>query len=289
MLFALGTVLVAAQVQTPMGKISRSDMIAVFSDLGYKTGKLQNSGVELLTDGRSTVMLLLQMHGSPTLHVGQALGRIEFDAPKFVEKERLKAWLAKQKLPGVEVQSYLGGRIVLQSYLALRTDTKAEVDRKTKDLFKAVVALKRDLPEVRPSFKPYELGSGPLDLNAKLELVEPQDLDYLRGPLKWGRLVTPGGGKGWGTGAEPKGVPMFSSSALGPGAFLLSFQGKADPKVLSRIQLENITWAQVVIQDGAIYISALVDTKGGKTVRAIAAEVETFANRIKGLGLKGEA
>lgn len=135
-----------------------------------------------------------------------------------------------------------------------------------------------------------KLEKSPQDLSMDQRFFEIDDRvpDRFRVQFKWGRLIMPGGGKGWMTGAEPLGVKIYFSSIAGsrPG-FLLTHISSTNPDKLSRWSAEHfqLTWARTHFDHRFVHIQRWFDMAGGKTVQQIHDEVVTFAKRIKALDL----
>jgi hypothetical protein len=292
----MSLLLVAALVCAPaqIGEQSKVGFLVLLTEMGYQTFNLKDPYLAKLSDASTSIHVSVSFasHGKSTeAFVGSASGRVEFDLPRALPKKGLLDWQAREKLERVKVHSFLGGRVVLEGHLASPADSLEEVKANVERLLEACRKLRREVAALggKQSDSVYQMGKAQLNLNDKLEDVDPEDLDYLREKLNWGSKQTPGGGKGWSTGAEPLGMPMIFSGmkAWKPG-FFLTCMGHADEKKLQRWGATvgaSIKWAQVTVQAGSFHIQKWVDTKGGLTVRQIRDEILDFARRVKALGL----
>ncbi len=290
--------LLASQVQVAqVGELSKDGFLALLSTMGYTTSNLKDPYRGTLTDGVTQVGIVVSFHSHKSGEepfVGRATGRVEFDLPRFLEKKKLRDWLIREKFEDIKGHSYLGGRVVLEVQLATPTTATDEVKVKVTRIVEACRRLKRELGPLggKQTDVFYQPGKAPLDLNAKLEEVEQEDLDYLRGPLKWGEHAFSGGGKGWITGAEPLGVQVLFNGMHG---FRLGFSmismGRPERKKLDRFLKGSgtIKWAEVSVQQEYVSISRWLDTSRGMTVRQIRDEVEAFASQVKALDLFDKA
>ncbi len=260
-------------------------------DLGFDTSPGSDPYTLTLSNGKTVVKVRVGFfaHGSgQTPYVGIATGFAEYSLPKAWPKQNANAWLKSEDIQAVNINTYLGGKVVLQAHVGNPKSTRSEVRQNLRLLFHASqrfhhLATVAGGKSVDFSFEP---GQAPLDLNYMLEAVDAEDLDYLRVQLKWGNQVIPGGGRGWMTGAEPEGVPVyFSGMPNSQAGFFLTSMGQVNQERLDRANLQAITWATVLSFQKSIHIQKFVDTAGGKTVKDIRDEILSFSRSVKALNL----
>ncbi len=276
-----------------IGELSRAEFLSLLSRMGYTVSDSKDRALARLSDGSTSFTILFgygSREGSKENHVGVALGRVEFDVSRALEGDHFREWKYRDRAHRMTLRSFLGGRVVLEAGLAYPEYTRDAVKANFEKFFDAVRELKRLLGPFRgkQSDSLYQLGKAPLDLNARLEEVNPEDFDYLRQKLGWGDRATGAVIRGWITGAEPLGVPLLFSGMAGskPG-FFMTRMCRPDAKRLEKLSKDSATikWAEVTIQEGFVHIQSWVDTSGGMSVRGLRDRVLDFARRVKELDL----
>lgn len=276
----------------PIGELSKEAFLNAVADLGYTTSNLGDSYEAALTSGSTSIPLTVSFYshgtGKPRF-VGQAMGTVMFELPRTRQKKYMQEWLANQKLPGLSVHSFLGGKVALQGpVMASTKDPSEKVKQNIERLLEGTRRLKRELVPMggRESADRTPIGKATIDLNLELDVVEPEDLDNMREQWKWGKQVLPGGGKGWATGAEPLGVPIVFTGMDGskPGFFLICV-ARTDPEKYKRfkVKTETLTWASVGVGPREVHIQKWIDTRDGKTVREVRDQILAFAKHVKDL------
>lgn len=280
------------QGQTPLGELETPAFIKVVNAAGFKAAVIkQFEGTVADKTTKASLTFALGAKRSGGMYVAAANGRAEFDLPKTLNPEVLRAWKNKAGFKNANVKSFLGGRVVLEQLLAYSNNSKEELKQNTTDFLKAVDSLTSELKPMggRQAVKLYEIGKAPLNLDDKLQFVHKEDIVYLRTKLGWEDVPNHGGIRGWTEGAKLLGVSVFVSGMDQPNevprnCYMSSF-APVKGKKLEEIQkaAPDIKWASVMVQDGQVYINAPLNTAGGKSVREIKAQIEEFAQMVKSL------
>jgi hypothetical protein len=291
-LLALGAALVLQSQSPPIGELSKQEFLDILTGLGYKvTASTTNPHEATITHGNKTILLFLGYSGSVAHQpiVATATYRLEYHVTRNVPKKWLSDWATTREFEG-RVDSYLGGRVLIHGLLADTKTPYGQIPVTIRRLLKDGQVLEQELARfgARPATAKLQIPMAPLDLNFKLDWADPEDLDYLREELGWGKQVLPGGGRGWATGAEPLGIPIvFGGMSRVPFIFL-TCMGKADPAKVDRYLKGNprpITWAEASITRESVYIETRLDISKGITVRDLSNQILAFARNVKALDI----
>lgn len=285
--FIASLLALACQGTGQIGEISKEAFLSLVSSFGYHAANLPQYGAKI-GEGQNVLDAFVGFgRNSDTgeVIILTANARADFDLPRTLPKKALRSWQEKNRLTGVSMRTFLGGKIVLDKSLFYTSSTKEEVKSSIQQSFEAFRALSREVERLGGA-RSTEIGlpgRAPLNLDDKLDDVDPEDLDYLREQMHWD-LAVAGGGHGWITGAKIQGISIFFNGMLGlkPGFFLVWGSG-ANPKTFQTWSTiaPSVKWANVYA--GANFVSARVwlDTSGGMTVRQILERVLEFASNIR--------
>ncbi|HMS54155.1 MAG TPA: hypothetical protein PKA27_02025 [Fimbriimonadaceae bacterium] len=276
--------------QDLIGDVTKAEFLNLVRSAGFQvTDSTWQHGASI-SDGKASAQLRIwyfENAGGLTA-VRDVSGTNEFELPKTLSQEDLAKWQKSSNLESLGLRTYLGGRVVVQAYLATQNTSRASLKRVIGD-YLAGVKLVGDFVATRggkPATTEGTIGSAPLNLNDRLTVVDSRDFDYLRVTLKWGEAVDAGGGKGWMTGGQPFGVPVIFNGFIGRTGFDLIWMGQVkDEAKRERIRELTKDWHYSLIQDPFVNLSERVETDKGITVGQIIDKVEKFARKIKDLGL----
>lgn len=184
-----------------VGEVSRATFLAELSRFGYTTGNGATRYEATLTSGSDSVTIEIT-NGEriqADSYIVMAELRADFDLPRYVEKARFRKWLEEQKLPGLNVRSYLGGKVALTGNLA---DPKRSWDevRTCAGLFmEGFRRLRKELAPMKgvQAMRVGEMGRAPLDLADRVDSIHLEDMKYLRLRVGWGEPEFAAGGHGW--------------------------------------------------------------------------------------------
>ncbi len=277
----------------PIGELAKDEFCNLLSGFGYKASLSNDQKSLSLSDGSQSLEVWLGMHGGGEIReifVGSASCRIEFDLPRTLENKKLVDWQVREKLTKFRMHSFLGGRVILESHVFHYSNKLVEIRANLKALFDASRKLKHEIARLggKPSESLNQIGKAPLDLYAKLELIEQEDLDYLRVQLGWGKRIAHDIMRGWCTGAKLMGLPIYFTGMIGPRAgFFVACLGSPDANKLERWERTATPAARegVTVQDGRVHIQNWIDTTGGLFVRDVVAKILEFTRRVKAMDL----
>lgn len=278
-------ILLPALQDDPIGEVPRPIFLAELSRFGYTAFGGKSPYEAILTSGADSVTITFSNGAAPLLHVAGL--RADFDLPRYAEKARLRKWLDEQKLPGLKVFSYLGGKVVLTGQLA---DTKLSWDgvrANAERYFDGYRRLRQELSAMKgmQARRIGEMGKAPVDLSDRFDQIDEEDVKYLCAKLEWEAPPPPfvGGGHGWYVAAAPLGVPvifngMFSWHMLSLGAI-----APHDPRKLDAWRRTAPKNFEVQVYDERVRVRATLDVSSGITVGKFVQWVEQFARAVKPL------
>lgn len=269
-----------------VGEISRSTFLAELCRFGYSTKSGATPYEETLISGSDAVTIEITSGGiaSAGPYVVMALLRADFDLPRYVEKARLRDWLEGQKLPGLTVSSYLGGKVALSGHLG---DPKRSWDEVRANAVRFMEGFRRLRKELTPlksvqARQVGEMGRAPLDLTDRVDSIHEVDIRYLRPRVGWGEPEFAVGGHGWYLAAKPLSVPIVLNG-FNDGNLWLVAMTRRDPGKLDAWQRAASKDFEVRRYGERVDIFMKIDVSGGMTVGDLVNRVEKFARAVKSL------
>jgi hypothetical protein len=296
----MGTMLLAALAlglptqDKPLGEISQEEFYQEIRALGYVLIEEEKSA--LLVEGSIRVHVGTTFGAKlpdGSLYVLNGVGRLEFDLPRSIPKREFQDWCKAQSVSErVTTGSFLGGRVFVENWIMSRETTRPELKRNIRELLDACAKVTK-LVETRggkPATSIHSVGSARYEPDFRLDWIDPQDLDFMREKLKWGRKTMPGGFRFWCTGAEPLGIPVWYSGGPQPhpGVFMTSSTREPKPSGWKRY-IENPIepdWATVfIVKKDFVHIEKRHSFPGGLTARELENHILDFARKVKALDL----
>lgn len=276
--------------QELIGDVTKAKFLNLVRSAGFQvTDSTWQHGASI-SDGKASAQLRIWYfeNADGLTAIRDVSGTTEFELPRTLSQKDLAKWQKSSKLESLDIRTYLGGRVVVQAYLATQNTSRASLKRVIGD-YLAGVRLVGEFVTKRggkPANKEGAIGNAPLNLNDRITVVDSRDFDFLRVALKWGEPVSPGGGKGWMTGGHPLGVPVIFNGFVGRTGFNLIWMGQVkDEAKRERIRELTKDWPDSQILDPYVNLVERVETDKGITVSQIIEKVEKFARKIKELGL----